>query len=48
VDAISREGLRELASVIGFRGPLVPPVFKALVPKLSNDDRKVRGAVWKE
>jgi hypothetical protein len=47
VDALSREGLRELAATLGLRGsPLVPPVLKAMVPRLNEQDRKqVRPAV---
>lgn len=41
VDAVSREGLRQVATSIGFKGPLVPPVLKAMVPPLSKKDRKV-------
>lgn len=41
VDALSRDGLRQLAATVGFRGPLVPPVMKALVPKPSEDDQVV-------
>lgn len=41
VDALSREGLRELAATLGLRGsPLVPPVLKAMVPRLNEQDKK--------
>lgn len=40
VDAVSRDGLRSLAGVLGLRG-LVPPILKAMVPRLNDDDRKV-------
>jgi len=41
VDAVSREGLRQVATSIGFKGPWVPPVLKAMIPRLSDNDKKV-------
>ncbi len=41
VDAVSREGLRQVAQSIGFKGPWVPPVLKAMVPRLNDKDKKV-------
>lgn len=41
VDAVSREGLRQVATSIGFKGPWVPPVLKAMVPRLNDNDKKV-------
>jgi aarF domain-containing kinase len=41
VDAVSREGLRQVATSIGFKGPWVPPVLKAMIPRLNDNDKKV-------
>jgi len=41
VDCLSRDALLELASIAGVPSLLVPPVIKALIPKLSQDEKKV-------
>jgi len=40
VDCLSRQGLREVASIVGIRGSLVPPVFRAMAPKLSDEEAR--------
>jgi aarF domain-containing kinase len=40
-DALGRDAARELAFSIGLRGPLVPDVLRAALPKVEGDDRKV-------
>lgn len=41
VDAISRDALREIVVRIGIRKSIIPPLFRAMAPKLTSDDRKV-------
>ncbi|CAB9498956.1 protein kinase UbiB [Seminavis robusta] len=47
VDASSRQALRELVSRIGLGGVPVPSLFKALNPKLSDDDRRMVNQIGK-
>jgi len=41
VDCLSRDALRQLAAQIGFQGTRVPSLVKAMVPKLSEEEKKV-------
>lgn len=41
VDASSRQALQELAGRIGLGSVPVPSLFRALNPKLSNEDKRV-------
>jgi len=47
VDAISRDAVRELFIRLNIRGNTVPPLFKALAPKLTDDDKKVVDSITK-
>ena len=40
-DALSRDAARSLALSVGLNGGLVPGAFRALAPKLTEQDRKV-------
>ena len=47
VDAISRDAVRELFIRLNIRSNNIPPLFRALAPKLTEDDRKIVDSVTK-
>ena len=47
VDALSRDAARELVIRVGIRGAAVPPLFRALAPKLTDKDKKAVDSISK-
>lgn len=47
VDALSRDAARELVIRVGIRGASVPPIFRALAPKLTDKDKKAVDSISK-
>ena len=47
VDAISRDAVRELIIRLNIRSSTIPPIFRAMAPKLTEDDRKIVDSVTK-
>ena len=48
VDASSRQALQELVGRIGLGGAPMPSLFRALNPKLSEEDKRVSPTVYSE
>ena len=47
LDALSREAIQELILRLGINDSLIPPIFKALAPKLNDSDRKIIDSILK-